>query len=334
MRLIFFSSKPYDREFFAKANAVHGHELVFLESRLTRETAALAKGFPAVCAFVNDRLDAPVLNELASLGVKYLLLRSAGYNHLDRQAAARAGLQAAYVPGYSPHAVAEHTVALMLGLNRKTHRAYARVKEGNFSIEGLLGFDLHGRTVGLVGVGRIGGLVGKIMQGFGCRVLAYDPAPRAALGIENLTLTNLHEVFREADILSLHCPLTPETRHIMNVDTLSRCKPGLMLINTSRGALIDTPAVIDALKSGQVGSLGIDVYEDEAELFYEDFSSRIIKDDVLLRLIAFPNVLITAHQAFFTREALTTIAETTLTSASDFAQSRRPASALPGVSAA
>lgn len=320
MRIVFFSAKPYDREFFEAANARFAHELVFLEAKLADETAPLAKGAPAVCAFVNDRLDASVLQRLAAGGTRYVLLRSAGYNHIDRSAAKALGLRVAYVPRYSPHAVAEHTAALILSLNRKIHRAYARVREGNFSIDGLLGFDLHGKTVGLIGLGRIGQLVGGIMRGFGCEVLGYDPVVvnlPENLGIKVVSFSGAIE---QSDILSLHCPLTPETRHLIDQASLQRCRRGFMLINTSRGALIDTPAVIEALKSGQLGSLGIDVYEDEAAWFYEDYSSRIINDDVLSRLISFPNVLITGHQGFFTREALTTIAETTLASATGFAE--------------
>jgi len=319
MRIVFFSSKPYDREYFTAANGKHGHELIFLEPRLALETAVLAAEALAICAFVNDRLDAPVLKRLAEGGTRYILLRSAGYNHIDRSAAKTYGLKVAYVPRYSPHAVAEHTVALILSLNRNIHRAYARVREGNFSIDGLLGFDLHGRTVGLVGLGRIGMLVGGIMRGFGCEVRAYDPVVSSLPESAGIKLAPFSEVMGRSDIISLHCPLTEQTRHLIGAATLEQCRRGVMLINTSRGALIDTPAAIAALKSGQLGSLGIDVYEDEAELFYEDYSSRIIKDDVLSRLISFPNVLITAHQGFFTREALTTIAETTLASATGFA---------------
>lgn len=320
MRIVFFSAKRYDREFFGAANSRFAHELVFFEAKLAAETAALATGAPAVCAFVNDRLDAPVLQLLAAGGTRYILLRSAGYNHIDRAAAKALGLKVAYVPRYSPHAVAEHTAALILSLNRKIHRAYARVREGNFSIDGLLGFDLHGKTVGLIGLGRIGHLVGGIMRGFGCEVLGYDPVVSTLPEGAGIKLVSFAEVIERSDILSLHCPLTTDTRHLINQATLQRCRRGFMLINTSRGALIDTPATVAALKSGQLGSLGIDVYEDEAEWFYEDHSSQIIKDDVLSRLITFPNVLITAHQGFFTREALTTIAETTLASATGFAE--------------
>lgn len=313
MRIIFFSAKPYDREFFEAANTAHRHELSFLGTRSSSETALLAKGAAGVCAFVNDRLDADVLKRLAEGGTRFILLRSAGYDHVDRSAAKALGLRIGYVPRYSSYAVAEHTVALILSLNRKIHRAYARVREGNFSIDGLLGFDLHGRTVG-----RIGLQVGKIMNGFGCKVLAYDPATPDLHENGAITLGSFNEVIERSDILSLHCPLTATTHHLINDTVLRFCRRGAMLINTSRGALINTPDVITALKSGQLGSLGIDVYEDEAQVFYEDYSSRIIDDDVLSRLISFPNVLITAHQGFFTREALTTIAQITLSSATNF----------------
>lgn len=328
MRILFFSSKSYDRTFFEAGNAGHDHELHFSETRLEPDSAALADGFPAVCVFVNDRVDAPVLERLAQGGTRFLLLRCAGYNHVDRAACAKLGIRIAYVPRYSPHAVAEHAVALILTLNRKTHRAYARVREGNFSIEGLLGFDLHGRTVGVVGLGKIGRLFAQIMRGFGCRVIGFDAFPPPDIGGEVELRKSVREVIAESDILSLHCPLTPETRHLINAESLKPAKPGLMVINTSRGALIDTRAVIAALKSGRVGSLGIDVYEEEADFFYEDLSGQVIKDDVLARLLSFPNVLVTSHQAFFTEDALTTIAATTLQSADNFEQGKKPQNEL------
>jgi D-lactate dehydrogenase len=320
MKVAFFSTKPYDHQFFEAANQAYGHELVFFEPRLTVETSPLAAGFPAICAFVNDELDVSVLAAVAKQGTRLIALRSAGFNHVDLAAAKNLRLTVLRVPAYSPYAVAEHTVALMLSLNRKVYRAYNRTREGNFALEGLLGFDMHGLTVGIIGTGKIGQIVAKIMGGFGCQLLAYDLYPSAeakALGVQYSTLP---ELFSQADIITLHCPLTPENYHLINANTLSQMKPGVMLINTSRGALIDTLAVIEALKSGHIGYLGLDVYEEESDLFFEDLSGRVLKDDVFARLLTFPNVIITGHQAFFTRNALERIAEVTLTNISHFEQ--------------
>ena len=328
MRTAVFSAKPYDVTFLSAANRDLGHELHFLEARLVKETSALAAGCPAVCAFVNDQLDAEVLTRLAAGGTRLVALRSAGYNHVDLAAAARLGLTVTRVPAYSPHAVAEHTVALMLALNRKVHRAWARVRDGNFSLDGLLGFDLVRRTVGVVGTGKIGVAVARIMAGFGCRVLAFDPVPNpdcVALGASYVTFPDL---LAGSDIVTLHCPLTAETRHLLDAGALERMKPGAMLINTGRGALVDTRAVIEALKSGRLGHLGLDVYEEEAALFFEDRSWRVLQDDVFARLLTFPNVVITGHQGFFTAEALTAIAETTLQAVTEFEQGRVPTSAV------
>jgi D-lactate dehydrogenase len=322
MNVACFSTKPYDRKFLEAANASRGHAISFLEPRLTPATATLARDYAVVCAFVNDVLDAEVLTLLAAGGTKLIALRSAGYNHVDLSAATRLGLTVVHVPQYSPHSVAEHTVALILSLNRHIHRAYNRVREGNFSIDGLLGFDLHGKSAGLIGLGKIGLCVARILHGFGCRVIAADPKPPRETSSAGIQLCSLDELLATADIVSLHCPLTPATRHVINANAIARMKRGVMLINTSRGALIDTPAAIDGVLAGQIGYLGIDVYEEEAELFYEDRSNRVIADDVFSRLLTFPNVLITGHQAFFTAEALTTIAETTLQSVSDFAAGR------------
>jgi len=330
MKLAVFSAKPYDRRFFDEANKHHQHTVAYFEPRLTAVTASLAFGFPAVCAFVNDQLDAVVLKALYNDGTRLIALRSAGYNHVDLAAARQLGLAVVHVPQYSPHAVAEHTVALMLALNRHIHRAYNRVREGNFSIEGLLGFDLHGKTVGLVGVGKIGGCVAQILRGFGCRVLAVDPVPLSQAAEKTVTYCSLDEMLSQSDVVSLHCPLTYGTRHLINATTLTQMKRGVMLINTSRGALVDTTAVIEALLAGQIGYLGLDVYEDEAELFYEDRSSRLITDDVFSRLLTLPNVLVTGHQAFFTGEALTTIATTTMQAVADFAAGRPLTFALVG----
>lgn len=311
MRVAVFSARSYDREFLTAANASHGHELVFFEPRLTIETVPLARGFPAVCAFVNDRLDAPVLRALADGGTKVIALRSAGFNNVDLVTATELDLIVVRVPAYSPYAVAEHTVALMLALNRKLVRAYNRVREGNFSLENLLGFDMHGKTAGIIGTGKIGTVVARILAGFGCRLLAHDPYPNDECRSLGATYVELPQLLAESDIVTLHTPLTPETYHLIDREALRLVKPGVMLLNTSRGALLDTRAVIDALKSGRIGALGLDVYEEES-LFFQDLSDRVIQDDVFARLLTFPNVLITGHQAFFTREALTAIAETTL----------------------
>lgn len=312
MRIAVFSTKPYDRRFLEEANRVYGHDLVFFEPRLTVDTAPLAADFPAVCAFVNDELDRPVLELLSGYGTRLIALRSAGFNNVELGAAADLGITVVRVPAYSPHAVAEHTVGLMLALNRQLPRAYNRVREGNFSLDGLLGFDLHGKTVGVIGTGRIGTIVARIMTGFGCRLLASDPYPSEeclALGVQYVELA---ELLAESDIITLHCPLTPESYHLIDQDALRLMKRGVMLINTGRGGLVNTRVLIDGLKSGKIGFLGLDVYEEEEELFFEDRSGRVIQDDVFARLLTFPNVLITGHQAFFTREALTAIAETTL----------------------
>jgi D-lactate dehydrogenase len=322
MKVAVFSTKPYDQKFLDEANQKHGHELEFFEPRLTPATSPLAAGFGAVCAFVNDQLNAEVLDALAEHGTRLIALRSAGFNHVNLESAAALGLTVARVPAYSPYAVAEHAVALILALNRKLHRAYARVREGNFSLDGLLGFDIHGCTVGIVGTGKIGVAFARIMKGFGCRLLAHDPHPNAAceeLGVEYVELS---ELFARSDIIALHAPLTPDTHHLINAASLAQMRDGVMLINTSRGALVDTRAVINALKAGKLGALGLDVYEEEEDLFFEDFSGQVIADDVFARLLTFPNVVITGHQGFFTREALRNIAETTLANVSAFESGR------------
>jgi D-lactate dehydrogenase len=318
MQVAVFSTKPYDRAHFEAANREHGHDLVFHDAHLTPATAVLAAGIPCVCAFVNDRLDREVLGLLAAGGTRLVALRSAGFNHVDLAAAAELGLTVARVPAYSPHAVAEHAAGLILTLNRKFHRAYARVREANFSLNGLAGFDLCGRTVGIVGTGRIGAVLARIMHGFGCRLLAHDLAPNPECEALGARYVALDDLFREADIVSLHCPLTPATRHLVNGARLALMKHGAMLINTGRGALIDTPAVIAALKSGRLGHLGLDVYEEEEELFFEDRSMTVVQDDVFMRLLTFPNVVVTAHQGFFTEDALTAIARVTLANVTAF----------------
>jgi D-lactate dehydrogenase len=320
MKTAVFSTKPYDKVFLEAANQGPNHELVFLEPRLTPETTPLALGFPAVCVFVNDRLNAAVLADLASEGTRLIALRSAGFNHVDLVAAEELGMTVMRVPAYSPYAVAEHAVGLILSLNRKIHRSYNRVREGNFALDGLLGFDLYGTTIGIIGTGRIGIVFAQIMKGFGCRLLAFDPYPNQEcrdLGVEYVDLPTL---YAQSDIISLHCPLTPDTYHIIDEKALAQSKPGVMLINTSRGALVDTAAVIEAMKTGQVRYLGLDVYEEEEDLFFEDLSGEVIQDDLFARLLTLPNVLVTGHQAFFTRNALQRIAATTIDNISAFEQ--------------
>ncbi|MBC7541504.1 MAG: 2-hydroxyacid dehydrogenase [Candidatus Sericytochromatia bacterium] len=313
MRIAVFDSHRYDRTALEAANSDYHHELTFFEARLTEQTASLAQGFPAVCSFVNDHLDRAALTSLQSHGVRLIALRSAGYNHVDLVAASDLGMTVARVPEYSPHAVAEHAVALILGLNRKIPKAHARVREGNFTLDGLVGFDLFGKTVGIIGTGRIGQTFARIMQGFGCRVIASDPDPdpaqAAAIGytyVDQLTL------FQESDIISLHVPLSEKTWHLINPATVQLLKPGVMLINTGRGGLIDAQSLIDGLKANRIGAAGLDVYEEEEGIFFSDLSEGGVQDDVLARLMTFPNVLITAHQAFLTEEALANIANTTL----------------------
>lgn len=318
MRVVFFSTQSYDRSSFVDANRTHGHDLVFLEPRLSAETSSLAAGFSGVCAFVNDRIDSAVVEALARQGTTLIALRSAGFNHVDLVATERSGLTVVRVPAYSPHAVAEHTVALILALNRHVHRAYSRVREGNFALEGLLGFDLHGRTVGVIGTGRIGTVVARIMRGFGCRVLVMDPVRSLECEAAGATYVSFPEILAESDVITLHCPLLPDSHHLIGSDAVGQMKRGVMVINTSRGALIDTKAVIAGLKSGRIGYLGLDVYEEEGDLFFRDLSDRVIQDDVFSRLLTFPNVIITGHQGFFTAEAVRGIAETTLANISAF----------------
>ncbi len=328
MRIAFFSTQRFDRQFFDAANRGTHHAIDYLEPRLVPATAPLAAGAPAVCAFVNDTLDEVTLRHLASGGTKMIALRSAGFNHVDLAAAQTLGLTVARVPAYSPHSVAEHAVALMLTLNRNIHRAYARVRDGNFSLDGLLGFDMHTRTAGVVGTGKIGAIVAKILSGFGCRILAYDVAQNpgcVALGAQYVTLD---ELWAQSDIVTLHAPLTSTTRHMVDAAAIRKMKPGVMIVNTSRGALVDTAALIEGLKSRHVGSVALDVYEEEEHLFFQDLSSHVITDDVFARLLTFPNVLVTAHQAFFTSEALAVISETTLRNVTAFERGERSGNEL------
>jgi D-lactate dehydrogenase len=326
MRIHVFSAKPYDERTLSEANEALGrpHALTFATPHLDASTAVLADGAGAVCAFVNDALDAPALERLRGLGVRLILLRCAGFNNLDVACAERLGLAVGRVPAYSPHAVAEHTAALVLALNRRIHRAFNRVREGNFELDGLMGFDLHGKTVGVVGTGRIGVCAARVFRGFGCEVIAHDPRPDPELEAEGVPYVALPELLERAHIVSLHCPLTPATHHLIDEAALARMRPGAMLVNTSRGGLVDTRAVIAALKGGRLGALALDVYEEEADLFFEDLSGRVLQDDVFARLLTFPNVLVTGHQAFFTREALDAIARTTLANATRFEREGAP----------
>ncbi len=316
MKVAFFSTQPYDKEYFEHSNT--HHDITFYEAQLNEQTVNLAKGCNAVCAFVNDQLNAAVIKLLAEMGIKIIAQRCAGFNNVDLAAAAENNVAIVRVPAYSPHAVAEHALALIMTLNRKTHKAYNRVREGNFSLDRLTGFDLFGKTVGIIGTGKIGQCFADIMLGLGCKILAFDITANKdaeAAGVHYLPLMDLLE---QSDIVSLHCPLTEQTKHLINKNTLGVMKNGAMLINTSRGALIDTKAAIDALKKGKLGYLGIDVYEQEEKLFFHDLSENIIEDDIIMRLLSFSNVLITAHQGFLTQEALTQIAEVTLQNLSDF----------------
>ncbi len=311
--MIVFSSRQYDRDVFTEANATFGYTLQFQESQLDAQTAVLAHGCNVVCPFVNDVVDEAVLGTLRDGGTQLVALRSAGFNHVDLDAAKRFGIGVVRVPAYSPYAVAEHAAGLILTLNRKLHRAYARTRDGDFSLNGLLGFDLHGKTLGIIGTGVIGRVFGKIMAGFGMTLLAHDPGPPASDLIEaGARYLPLEALLAQSDIVSLHCPLLPSTYHLIDAAALARMKRGVMLINTGRGGLIDSSALVDALKSGQLGHLGLDVYEEEGGLFFEDHSNHLLQDDVLARLLSFPNVIVTSHQAFFTREALSEIANTTL----------------------
>ncbi|MFC3127618.1 2-hydroxyacid dehydrogenase [Pseudoroseomonas globiformis] len=327
MRVAVFSAKPYDREFLEVANRAAGspHRFEWIVAHLDSRSALQAAGAEAACLFVNDQADAAALATLQSQGTRLIALRCAGFNNVDLLAAAELGIAVGRVPSYAPEAVAEHAAALVLSLSRRMHRAYARVREGNFALDGLLGLDLHGRTVGIVGTGQIGLAFARIMAGFGCRILAHDPAPDSGAADRiGLSYAPLAAVFAEADILSLHCPLMPETRRLIDAEALARMKRGAMLINTSRGAMLDTQAVIAALKSGHLGHLGLDVYEEEAGLFFEDLSASVLQDDVFARLLTFPNVLITGHQGFFTRGAMQAIAETTIANLQAFVSGGQP----------
>jgi len=320
MKVALFSSKSYDQEFFNQINERFGHRIDYFETRLNDQTAQLAKGYDAVCAFVNDKLNTETLKNLHELGIKLLTLRCAGFNNVDLEAAEKYGVTVLRVPAYSPEAVAEHALALILTLNRKTHKAYNRIREGNFSLERLTGFNISEKTIGVIGTGAIGRAFIHLLKGFRVHFKAFDPYPNEELKKEGVEYISLEELLSHSDIISLHCPLTHDTYRIINAESLKHIKEGAMLINTSRGKLIDTEAVIDSLREKRLGSLGIDVYAEEEKLFFKDLSEMIIDDDTISRLISLPNVLITAHQAFLTREALEQIVETTLQNITDFEQ--------------
>jgi D-lactate dehydrogenase len=321
----FYDTKPYDREYFGRAVSSAGFVLRHYDFRLTADTASTAQGADAVCVFVNDHLDRECLTKLAELGVKLVALRCAGFNNVDYVAAGDLGLTVVRVPAYSPHAVAEHTVTLLMALNRKIHRAFNRVREQNFSLSGLVGFDLHGKTFGIIGTGNIGRVTAQIFRGFGGRVIAHDPMPELEWAVEQgISYTSLETLLAESDVVSLHLPLTPETYHLLGESNIAQMKPGAFLVNTSRGKLVDTKIVIAALKSGQLGGVALDVYEEEEGIFFEDHSGMVLQDDELARLMSFPNVLITAHQGFLTHEALMEIARVTLDSVMRFREGAPP----------
>jgi D-lactate dehydrogenase len=320
MKIALFSVQPAEKIYLEQANQHFNYELIYHESHLNTQIATLAQGFTVVSCFVADNLDVKVIELLAKGGTRCIALRCAGFNNVDLNAAKKYGICITRVPAYSPYAVAEFAVGLILSLNRKIHRAYWRVRDNNFSLNGLLGFDLHGKTVGVIGTGKIGEVFCKIMQGFGCQLLGYDPYPNERCRQYGLRYTSLAELYEQSDIISLHCPLTPESHHIINATALKQMKPSVMLINTGRGGLLDTKAVINALKGGKIGYLGLDVYEEEESLFFQDRSLQILQDDVFARLETFPNVMITGHQAYFTQEALLHIAMTTFENIQNFLQ--------------
>lgn len=318
MKVAVFSTKSYDIEFLEQVNVTGKHQFTYLEASLKESTTKLTEGFNAVCVFVNDELNAFVIDKLAANGIRVIVLRCAGFNNVDIGRASKWGIKVLRVPAYSPHAVAEHAVALIMTLNRKTHKAFNRIREGNFNIERLTGFELEGKTVGVVGTGRIGAVFSKIMMGFGCKVIAHDAYENQALKELGVVYMGLKELFGHSDIVSLHCPLTPDTHHMINEQAINQMKNGVMIINTSRGKLIDTESVINGMINGKIGYLGIDVYEQEESLFFKDLSEVIIRDEKISRLMILPNVLITAHQAYFTDNALLQISTTTLQNLTDF----------------
>lgn len=325
MKIAFFSTQPYDRIFFDRQNPHNRFSYQFYDTPLGPHIVQAVNDVDAVCVFVNDRVNREVLEVLAERGIKIVALRCAGFNNVDVDAAREFGISVCRVPAYSPEAVAEHAMAMLLTLNRKTHKAYNRVREQNFSLNGLLGFNLHGKTIGIVGTGKIGKAFCRVVNGFGCKIVAFDLYEDKELMEMGVSYVSIDTLYKSSDIISLHCPLTPENRHMINHTSLQHMKDGVVLLNTSRGALIDTTAVIEALKTGKIGGLALDVYEQEEHVFFRDLSDTIIQDDTLQRLMSFPNVLITAHQAFFTQEALTQIASTTLSNIVELLQGRKPA---------
>jgi D-lactate dehydrogenase len=322
MKIAIFGTQFYEREYFSKYNIGNKHELVFFEESLNSKTTHLAKGFEAVCVFVTDKIDKNCIEKLAKIGVKLIDLRSAGYNNVDIESAKADNIKVLRVPAYSPQAVAEHAVALILTLNRKTHKAYNQVRENNFSLQNLMGFNLYGKTIGVVGTGKIGRDFCNIMLGFGCKIIAYDIKENETMIQKGIRYKTFDELLSESDIISIHCPLTPKTNHLFNKNTFDKIKKGAMIINTSRGGIVNTEDAINALKSEQIGYLGIDVYENESDLFFKDRSQSVIQDDVFERLLSFHNVLITPHQAFYTQEAVTEIAKITIKNFSDFEDNR------------
>lgn len=316
-KIAFFSTQPYDKTFFNKHNDEFGFEFNYFETQLNPQTVVLIENAVVVCVFVNDIVNESVIKQLAEKGVKIIALRCAGFNNVDLEAAKKHNIKVCRVPAYSPEAVAEHAMAMILTLNRKTHKAYNRVREQNFSLNGLLGFDLHGKTIGIIGTGNIGKAFSKIAIGFGCKVLAYDIVTNPEMEQNGVTFVSLDEIFKSSDIISLHCPLNDQTKHLINKNSISLMKDHVMIVNTSRGGLIETASAINGLKEGKIGYLGIDVYEQEEKLFFRDLSADIIQDDAIQRLMSFPNVLVTAHQAFFTNEALTQIALITFNNIKD-----------------
>ncbi|MHC5083606.1 MAG: 2-hydroxyacid dehydrogenase [Planctomycetota bacterium] len=322
MKLAVFNNKSYTEQSFIQANVDFGHELMFFQDHLCVESAHQAEGCQGVCIFVNDKADAEVLTRLKEIGVQAVALRCAGFNNVDLKAAEKLGLCVFRVPAYSPYATAEHTVGMILSLNRRIYRAHTRVREGNFSLDGLMGFDMYGTSVGVIGTGKIGEIVLRILKGFGCRLYAYDVRPNPVCEEMGVQYVSLENIYKQCQIITLHCPLVPETDHLINNKAIDQMQAGVMLVNTSRGALIDTRAAIDGLKSGRIGYLGLDVYEEEGDIFFEDLSDKIIQDDVFARLLMFPNVIVTGHQAFFTRNAVEAIARTTLSNVTAYEQGK------------
>ena len=320
MKIAFFNTKSYDQEYFDQANSAGNHQICYFSSHLDLESISFISDEKVVCVFINDNLNAKVLHKLKDKGIVLIALRSAGFNHVDMACAKQLSMPVVRVPAYSPYAVAEHGVGLLLCLNRGIHRAHNRIREGDFSLRNLMGFDLHGKTVGVIGTGKIGQAFANIMLGFGCNVIAYDVIHNQQCIKSGVTYASLDNLLSQADVISLHCPLTPETYHLIGQKALAKMRDGVTIINTSRGKLVDTKAIINGLKSGKVGLLGLDVYEEEEALFFEDFSAQGIQDDLLARLTTFPNVIVTSHQGFFTQEAMLNIAQTTLSNISQFEQ--------------